>query len=260
MTDDPVTVVVVDDERPARAFLANTVRTIAEAELVGEAAGGAEAVALIERVRPDLALLDLHMPEVDGLAVVRLVRPDCLPLIAFVTAYDEYAVRAFELNAMDYLLKPVAPDRIRQTIARARERLASPVTESEAERVQAVAGAVERTAPEKYLVRIPVRYHDDIILLPVDRISTIESDRDIVHLSNATGERHTLRYPLKDLEARLDPKQFVRVSRSALVRVDAIRRASPLPNGSYMLLLTNNQQVQLSRARAQMLRDVLFRI
>jgi two-component system LytT family response regulator len=246
MTSDTLTVVVADDERPARAFLAATVRTIAEAELVGEASGGAEAVALIERVRPDLALLDLHMPEIDGLAVVRLVRPDCLPLIAFVTAYDEYAVRAFELNAIDYLLKPVEPDRIRQTIVRAREQLAMHVT--------------ERTAPGRYLLRIPVRHHDDIILLPVERIIAIESDRDIVYLSSPTGEQHTLRYPLKDLEARLDPRQFIRVSRSALVRVDAVRRASPLPNGSYMLVLTNNQQVQLSRARAQVLRDVLFRI
>jgi two-component system LytT family response regulator len=239
MTSDTLTVVVADDERPARAFLAATVRTIAEAELVGEASGGAEAVALIERVRPDLALLDLHMPEIDGLAVVRLVRPDCLPLIAFVTAYDEYAVRAFELNAIDYLLKPVEPDRIRQTIVRAREQLAT---------------------PGRYLLRIPVRHRDDIILLPVERIIAIESDRDIVYLSSAAGEQHTLRYPLKDLEARLDPRQFIRVSRSALVRVDAVRRASPLPNGSYMLVLTNNQQVQLSRARAQVLRDVLFRI
>jgi two-component system LytT family response regulator len=246
MTGDRLTVVVADDERPARAFLAATVRTIAEAELVGEASGGAEAVALIERVRPDLALLDLHMPEIDGLAVVRLVRPDCLPLIAFVTAYDEYAVRAFELNAIDYLLKPVEPDRIRKTIVRAREQLAMHVTEG--------------AAPGRYLLRIPVRYRDDIILLPVERIIAIESDRDIVHLSSTAGEQHTLRYPLKDLEARLDPRQFIRVSRSALVRVDAVRRASPLPNGSYMLVLTNNQQVQLSRARAQELRDVLFRI
>jgi two-component system LytT family response regulator len=246
MTSDRLTVVVADDERPARAFLAATVRTIAEAELVGEASGGAEAVALIERVRPDLALLDLHMPEIDGLAVVRLVRPECLPLIAFVTAYDEYAVRAFELNAIDYLLKPVEPERIRQTIVRAREQLAMHVT--------------DRTAPGQYLLRIPVRHHDDIVLLPVERIIAIESDRDIVYLSSPTGEQHTLRYPLKDLEARLDPRQFIRVSRSALVRVDAVRRASPLPNGSYMLVLTNNQQVQLSRARAQVLRDVLFRI
>jgi two-component system LytT family response regulator len=246
MTSDTLTVVVADDERPARAFLAATVRTIAEAELVGEASGGAEAVALIERVRPDLALLDLHMPEIDGLAVVRLVRPDCLPLIAFVTAYDEYAVRAFELNAIDYLLKPVEPDRIRRTIVRAREQLAMHATEG--------------AAPGRYLLRIPVRSRDDIILLPVERIIAIESDRDIVYLSSPTGEQHTLRYPLKDLEARLDPRQFIRVSRSALVRVDAVRRASPLPNGSYMLMLTNNQQVQLSRARAQVLRDVLFRI
>jgi two-component system, LytTR family, response regulator len=246
MTSDTLTVVVADDERPARAFLAATVRTIAEAELVGEASGGAEAVALIERVRPDLALLDLHMPEIDGLAVVRLVRPDCLPLIAFVTAYDEYAVRAFELNAIDYLLKPVEPDRIRRTIVRAREQLAMHATEG--------------AAPGRYLLRIPVRSRDDIILLPVERIIAIESDRDIVYLSSPTGEQHTLRYPLKDLEARLDPRQFIRVSRSALVRVDAVRRASPLPNGSYMLVLTNNQQVQLSRARAQVLRDVLFRI
>jgi two-component system LytT family response regulator len=260
MTSDTLTVVVADDERPARAFLAATVHTIAEATLVGEASGGAEAVALIERVRPDLALLDLHMPEIDGLAVVRLVRPECLPLVAFVTAYDEYAVRAFELNAIDYLLKPVEPDRIRQTIVRAREQLAMHLTGREADRVQAAAGAVERTAPEQYLLRIPVRYHDDIILLPVDRIIAIESDRDIVYLSSTAGEQHTLRYPLKDLEARLDPRQFIRVSRSALVRVDAVRRASPLPNGSYMLVLTNNQQVQLSRARAQVLRDVLFRI
>jgi two-component system, LytTR family, response regulator len=260
MIGDTLTVVVADDERPARKFLAATVRTLAEAELVGEAAGGAEAVALIERVRPDLALLDLQMPEVDGLAVVRLVKPDRLPLIAFVTAYDEYAVRAFELNAIDYLLKPVEPERIRQTIARARDRLATHAAGREAERVHAAAGAVERAGSERYLVRIPVRSRDDIILLPVDRISTIESDRDIVYLSSAAGERHTLRYPLKDLEARLDPQQFIRVSRSALVRVDAVRRVSPLPNGSYMLEVTNNQRVQLSRARAQVLRDVLFRI
>src|SRR5579862_5029792 len=200
------------------------------------------------------------MPEVDGLAVVRLVKPECLPLIAFVTAYDEYAVQAFELNAMDYLLKPVEPERLRQTIVRARDRLDERTRSREADRVHAAAEAVERTAREGFLARIPVRHGDDISLLSVDKISAIESDRDIVHLSSASGERHVLRYPLKDLEARLDPREFIRVSRSALVRVDAIRRVSPLANGSYMLLLANNQQIQLSRARAQILRDVLFRI
>ncbi len=117
-------VVIADDERPARAFLAATLRALDGVELVGEATGGADAVTLIERTHPDLALLDLQMPEVDGLAVVRLVRRDRLPLVAFVTAYDEYAVQAFELSAIDYLLKPVEPARLRETVARAAARLA----------------------------------------------------------------------------------------------------------------------------------------
>src|SRR5579884_70946 len=101
-----IRIIVADDERPARAFLTNLLRGFEDVEIVGEAANGAEAVELIESARPDLALLDLQMPEVDGLGVVRLVPRDKLPLIAFVTAYDEHAVRAFEMNAVDYLLKP----------------------------------------------------------------------------------------------------------------------------------------------------------
>ena len=116
-------VIVVDDERPARAFLAGILNRFEDVEVVGEAAGGAECVEMIEQLSPDLVLLDLQMPEVDGLGVVRLVRRDKLPLIAFVTAYDEYAVRAFEMNAVDYLLKPVDPARLRATVNRAMERL-----------------------------------------------------------------------------------------------------------------------------------------
>ncbi len=116
-------VVVADDERPARLFLLGLLRGTPDVEVVGEAADGAEAVALIERTRPDLALLDLQMPEVDGLGVVRLLRRDALPLVAFVTAYDQYAVQAFELNAVDYLLKPVDAPRLRHTLTRAHDRL-----------------------------------------------------------------------------------------------------------------------------------------
>ena len=116
-------VIVADDERPARAFLAGILRKFEDVEVIGEAASGAECVELIEQLSPDLVLLDLQMPEVDGLGVVRLVRRDKLPLIAFVTAYDEYAVRAFEMNAVDYLSKPVDPTRLRATVNRAMERL-----------------------------------------------------------------------------------------------------------------------------------------
>ena len=116
-------IVIADDERPARSMLASLLQGCDDVEVVGEAQNGAEAVALIEEQRPDLALLDLQMPEIDGMGVVRLIRKDRLPLVAFVTAYDEYAIQAFEVNAVDYLLKPVDRARLRQTIERAHDRL-----------------------------------------------------------------------------------------------------------------------------------------
>src|SRR5499426_3716540 len=123
IVNESLRVVIADDERPARSFLAAMLRGFEDVTLVGEAENGAEAVELIERVKPDLALLDLQMPEVDGLGVARLLKKNSLPLVAFVTAYDEYAVRAFELNAVDYLLKPVERSRLRETLNRAQERL-----------------------------------------------------------------------------------------------------------------------------------------
>jgi two-component system, LytTR family, response regulator len=119
---DPTTlrVVIADDERPARRLLAATLASMPRVQLVGEAAGGAEAIVVIERERPDLALLDIQMPEIDGLSVVQLLRPDCRPLIVFVTAYDEYTTDALKVNPLDFLLKPVDPDRLRKTIERAR--------------------------------------------------------------------------------------------------------------------------------------------
>ena len=121
--NEPLRIVVADDERPARSYLAALLRTFDDVTIVGEAEDGREAIEAIEREKPDLALLDLQMPEVDGLSVVRLVKKSALPLVAFVTAYDEYAVRAFELNAIDYLLKPVERPRLADTLRRARARL-----------------------------------------------------------------------------------------------------------------------------------------
>ncbi|HZS61380.1 MAG TPA: LytTR family DNA-binding domain-containing protein [Gemmatimonadaceae bacterium] len=255
-------VIIADDERPARAFLSQTLRSLEGVELVGEATGGAEAVTLIERARPDLALLDLQMPEVDGLAVVRLVRRDRLPLVAFVTAYDEYAVQAFELSAIDYLLKPVEPSRLRQTLMRATERLAGvDVRSVEADRLRAAVVAYDRGAPAaEYLRRIPVRRRDDTIILPTDQIVAIVADGELLHLTTGTGERHTITYRLKELELKLDPSRFVRLSRSAIVNIDAVTRVSPMPGGTYVVTLTNKLQVSVSRGRARTLRDVLLKL
>jgi two-component system, LytTR family, response regulator len=254
-------VVVADDERPARAFLTTMLASQPDVELVGEATTGTEAVELIERVRPDLALLDLQMPELDGLGVVRMVRKDALPLVAFVTAFDEYAVQAFELSAIDYLLKPVDPVRLRLTINRALERLEqADFRPAEATRLKAVAESVQLDGPTPYLRRIPVRKRDDIIIVPVDQIAAIVADGELLHLTMVNGERFTITYRLKNLEARLDPARFVRLSRGTLANVDLIHRISPMPGGTYVVSLKNNMQLPVSRIRARVLRDELLRL
>jgi len=266
VTETKLRVVIADDERPARAFLANMLRSFPDVEIVGEAKSGPEAVAVIEQQRPDLALLDLQMPEVDGLGVVRLLRKELTPLVAFVTAYDEYAVRAFELNAIDYLLKPVEPARLRQTIMRAHDRLERADVRREgpgqSARLRAAMVAYEGAPPQAggWLRRIPVRRRDDIVILHVEQIASVIADGELLHLTTDAGERYTITYRLKDLEARLDPSRFVRLSRSALVNLDLVQRVSPMTGGTYVVQLRNRQQVPVSRLRARALREQLFRL
>lgn len=257
-------VVIADDERPARAVLARLLAGWDDVTLVGEASDGAEAVELIERLHPDLALLDLQMPELDGLGVVRMLRRDRLPLVAFVTAYDEYAVQAFEANAIDYLLKPVEPARLRRTLSRAQERLEhadfARTRQEEADRLEAAAGMVAAAQPPAPLKRIPVRKRDDIVLVPVEQLATVVADGELLHLTTRAGDRHTITYRLKDLEARLDPDAFVRLSRGALVAIDMIARVSPMPGGTYVVTLRSGQQLPVSRLRARVLREELLKL
>jgi two-component system LytT family response regulator len=260
-------VLLADDERPARQLLGAFLRGWDDVRVVGEAADGGEAVELIERERPDLALLDLQMPELDGLGVVRVLRRELLPLVAFVTAYDEYAVRAFEANAIDYLLKPVDPARLRHTISRAQERLEQADVRAvggpggEAERLASVGRELGPLAAGQPLRRIPVRRRDgDVVLVPTDQLVAAIADGETLHLATRAGERHTITYRLKDLEARLEPGRFVRLSRSSLVAVDAIATVSPMPGGTYRVLLRTGQRLSVSRLRARVLREELFRL
>jgi DNA-binding LytR/AlgR family response regulator len=174
MTVPKVRVVVADDERPARAFLTSLLRLIPDVDIVGEASNGAEAIQLVEQHRPDVALLDLQMPEIDGMSVVRLLRRRYLPLVVFVTAYDDYAVKAFEVNAVDYLTKPVSEPRLRETLRRIRERLErDDLKEAATADLREAVRAYDAGRPVARLDRIPVRRKDDILLLPVSQVASV---------------------------------------------------------------------------------------
>lgn len=253
-------VVIADDERPARSFLASLLRGFEDVTLIGEAENGTDAVALIERECPDLALLDLQMPELDGLGVVRLLAKNRTPLVAFVTAYDAYAVQAFALNAIDYLLKPVERSRLRETLKRAQERLEQRETlENEIERVRAVAKEFE-LSPQPYLARIPIRRRDDILLLPVVQIASIVAEGELLHITTLQNERHTISYRLKDLEARLDPAKYVRLGRGTIANLELITVITQMPGGTYTATLSNGQQLAVSRLQSRILREQLLRL
>jgi two-component system LytT family response regulator len=252
-------VVLADDERPARRFLVNLFKTFPDTEIVGEAASGREVIALIERLKPDLALLDLNMPEVGGLEVARLVKAGATPSIAFVTAYDEFAVQAFELNAIDYLLKPVERERLAATVDRARMRTDASAVERTSG-LTAASVALEVVTRRQYLERIPVRRRDETVILSVRQIASIVADGELLHLTSVTNERFTISYRLHALESRLDPRRFVRLSRGSVVAVDSIQKFSPMPGGTYQVQLANGQTLVASRIQSRVLRETLLRI
>jgi two-component system LytT family response regulator len=252
-------VLIADDERPARRFLANLLAATPDVEVVAEASNGKEAVDLIERLRPDLALLDLQMPELGGLEAARLVASGALPAVAFVTAFDEFAIQAFELNAVDYLLKPVEKDRLQTTIDRARARVKASTAER-ARGVSAAAAAVETATKRTFLERIPVRKRDDVLILPVRQIASIVADGELLQITTIGNERYTISYRLHALEAKLDPRRFVRLGRGTLAAVDLIQRVSPMPGGTYQVTLSNGQELQVSRLQSKILRETLLKL
>ena len=253
----PLRVVLADDERPARRFLGNLLKTFPEVEEVGEASNGREALDLIAETKPSLALLDLQMPELGGLDTARVLKAGAAPMVAFVTAYDEFAVEAFELNAVDYLLKPVERERLAATIERAREREASG---DRAKQLAAASAAIEAATRKQYLERIPVRAKDDVVILPVRQIASIVADGEILHLTTTANDRYTLVHPLHALAARLDPRRFVRLGRGTLAALDHIQRVSAMPGGTYQVTLNNGQSLPVSRLQSRILRETLLRL
>ena len=252
-------VLIADDERPARSFLRATLATFDDVVLVGEAESGLEAVALIEETKPDLALLDFEMPELNGLQVVGALRGH-VPLVAFVTAFDQHAVRAFELNAIDYLLKPVAPKRLRETLNRSIERAERHDLGDQAALLQTASATYDELTRPPFIERIPVRRREEVVLVPVSQLASVVAEGELLHLTTHKKERFTITYRLKDLENRLDPQQFVRLGRGVLARVESITKVNFMPGGAQVALLSNGQTLPISRMQARVLKDRLFRL
>jgi two-component system LytT family response regulator len=201
------------------------------------------------------------MPEVDGFGVVRLLNKRDMPMIAFVTAHDEHAIRAFELNAVDYILKPVEAARLCQTIDRAKERLEREDRRAEEiDRIRAAAADYDINEKEEPLQWIPIRRRDEIILVPVEQLVSVVAEGELIHLSTTTKETHTIFYRLKDLAARLDPRNFVRLGRGAVVNINMIRRIVPVAGGTYTVILSDDRELPVSRIQSRVLREKLLRL
>jgi len=245
-------VIVVDDEPPARRALGQLVSAEQDFAVVGECSHGAEAVERIREDLPDVLFLDVQMPEVDGFEVLRRLGPDAVPVVIFVTAYDRYALRAFEEHALDYLLKPFSDERFGSVLERVRARLRERTFASMAERLSGLLGG-QPSAERKHLV---VRDGGRTVIIPHDDIVWVEAEDYYVRIH--TRERRVLvRESLRALTDSLDPAAFVRVHRSAIANVRCIREIEPLASGDQRLQLTDGTTLRVSRThRAEVLRRV----
>jgi two-component system LytT family response regulator len=241
---------IVDDEAPARERLKRLLVDIKGVDLVGEAVDGAQAVEMIETLSPDLVLLDIQMPGLDGFGVIEALGAP--PAVIFVTAYDEYAIRAFEVNALDYLLKPFSQARLEKAIQRAQTALAE-----EQEFAARLGPLLESLAAQgQYLTRLAVRDRERIRVLDANEIDWIglEDEQAMVHVGD---EAYPIRRTLTELASRLDPTTFFRAHRSAIVNLDRVHEIIPWFKGSHKLRLTTGAEVDLSRAQARTLRKIL---
>ena len=184
-----------------------------------------------------------------------------MPLVAFVTAYDEYAVRAFEVNAVDYLLKPVDKARLRDTLNRAQERIEhAEIVAEQASHVGAAIDAYEASIGPPYLERIPVRHREEVLIVPVHQIASIVAEGELLNITTIRSEHHTITYRLKDLERRLDPARFIRLGRGTLANVDLITKVSVMPGGTHVAVLSNGQKLPVSRLQSRILRDRFLKL
>jgi two-component system LytT family response regulator len=251
-----IRILIVDDEPVARRGIVRLLRHEPDIEVVGECGDGGSAIAAISALTPDLVFLDVQMPELDGFAVIEAVGSSRMPAVVFVTAFDQHAVRAFDAQAIDYVLKPVDPERFRRALQRARSRVAQP-DDGFVRRVSEALKLIDRGDLPHYPARLAIRSEGRVRLLDIADVDRIVAAGNYVEIHAGT-HRHQLRETMVSLEARLDPQRFTRVSRAAIVSIAQIREVQPLFDGDFVVLLKNGTQVNGSR-RYRAALDVLLR-
>jgi two-component system LytT family response regulator len=235
---------VADDQPLARERLTALLSEEPDIDVVGSVTSGPEAVAAVRRLAPDLIMLDVQMPELDGIGVVEAIGPSRMPATVFVTAYDEYAVRAFELNAVDYLLKPFGRTRLQQTIARVRQRLLGRRAEDLAARLESVVDELRR--PEREGERLIIRAEGRVTFVEIDRIDWIEARGNYVCV-HAGNDLFMMRETLANVQARLSDANFFRIHRSRLVNLTRVQELTIASGGDYGVVLTSGVTLGLSR-------------
>ena len=249
-----IRVVVVDDEPIAREGVRRQLVCEPGVEIVAECGDGLVAVETIRELAPDLVFLDVQMPGMDGFEVTRAIGIDVMPAVVFVTAYDKYALQAFEVNAVDYLLKPFDGERFQKAFQRARLQIERRTTEAINEKLEAL---LESMRPQqRYLERLVVKSAGRIFFLPVAEIDWIESADNYVNL-HCGRESHLIRETLSGLESKLDPEEFLRVRHSAIVNLKRIRELRPLFKGEYEIVLQNGVKLTSSRRYRNKIMQIL---
>ena len=253
-TPDSFSVLVVDDEAPARQRLADLLRKDAQITAIVEAADGISAVEAIQSKAPKLVLLDVQMPAMDGLGVIDAVGADKMPLTIFVTAYDQHAIRAFEANALDYLLKPFSDERFEAAMSRARARMNERSTCEFGQRIMEMVSSAPGTA--RPWDRLVVKSGGSTRFIRVVEIDWIEAAGVYVNL-HVAGQKLLYRACLRELAERLDPRRFVRVHRSAMVNIESILQLEPISHGEFDVVLKNGARTRVSRGYRMQLENRL---
>jgi two-component system LytT family response regulator len=242
--DRKIQALIVDDERLARKRIRSLLKNERDVEVVGECADGAEALAAIRKQNPDLVFLDVQMPEMDGFQVLQSVGADQMPAVVFVTAYDKYALRAFEVHALDYLLKPFDEDRFGEALRRAKDQVLGSSNGDLHDRLLALIEHLR--SGERYVDRLLVKASGRVLFLKTEDIDWIEAAGNYVRL-HVGRESHLLRETMNTIETKLDPARFLRIHRSTIVNLDRIKEMQPWFSGEYVVLLKDGTELRLSR-------------